>query len=199
MGHMKKEDARVVRTKNELRSGLLRLLKNKPLERISVMQICSETHVNKMTFYKHYDDKFDLLDDCVRSMVSSIAGEAGFDYSQPIPADLSELISSITIHLIDRCLEYKDVILSVSNCSSSLGSAVVKSALEQIIAHFLSVMSEQYGFEYARWNIASFLSGGFSSLVLRILHEGSYDKEKYYRSIRQLLDLAMKANLIQEQ
>ena len=57
----KKEDRRVRYTKQAIRDGFLTLLSRKPIEKISVTEICREADINRGTFYIHYKDVYDLL------------------------------------------------------------------------------------------------------------------------------------------
>jgi AcrR family transcriptional regulator len=56
-----KLDLRTRRTRKLLQSALLDLLKERDLEAISVTDICDRAMIHRTTFYKHYEDKFDLL------------------------------------------------------------------------------------------------------------------------------------------
>lgn len=56
----KKEDRRVRYTKQAIRDGFLRLLAEKPIEKISVTEICREADINRGTFYAHYSDPYEL-------------------------------------------------------------------------------------------------------------------------------------------
>ncbi|HON20187.1 MAG TPA: TetR/AcrR family transcriptional regulator [Bacteroidales bacterium] len=58
----KKIDRRVKYTKKVLRQAILDLLKEKPINKITVKEICSLADVNRGTFYSHYYDTYDLLE-----------------------------------------------------------------------------------------------------------------------------------------
>lgn len=60
MNAMKKEDRRVRYTKLAIRESFLALLSEKPIEKISVTEICKRADINRGTFYSHYADPFDL-------------------------------------------------------------------------------------------------------------------------------------------
>ncbi len=57
-----KENQRIALTKKLLQEGLLRLLEQKTLDRISVTELCRESGINRATFYNHYNSPLDLLD-----------------------------------------------------------------------------------------------------------------------------------------
>ena len=56
-----KENQRIALTKKLLQEGLLRLLEQKTLDRISVTELCRESGINRATFYNHYNSPQDLL------------------------------------------------------------------------------------------------------------------------------------------
>ena len=56
----KREDLRVVKTKRAIRAALVALLSRKRFAAVTVADIIGEALVNRTTFYKHYDSKYDL-------------------------------------------------------------------------------------------------------------------------------------------
>ncbi len=50
------------KTKQLIQSSFLQILENKPFETITIGDIAKAAHINRGTFYLHYLDKFDLLD-----------------------------------------------------------------------------------------------------------------------------------------
>lgn len=56
-----KDDQRVVLTKRLLQEGLFRLLERKELDRIHVSELCTESGINRATFYRHYQQPRDIL------------------------------------------------------------------------------------------------------------------------------------------
>lgn len=57
-----KTDARVKYTRMVIRNTFLELLKEKPVSKITVKEICERGEINRATFYKHYQDPFDLME-----------------------------------------------------------------------------------------------------------------------------------------
>lgn len=56
-----KEDRRVIRTKKALADAFIELLKQKPLDELTVNELCDVAGVRRATFYKHYSDKYAFL------------------------------------------------------------------------------------------------------------------------------------------
>lgn len=57
-----KPDKRTLKTRKALRNGLAELLTEKELRKITVQEIADKADVNRVTFYKHYLDVYDLYD-----------------------------------------------------------------------------------------------------------------------------------------
>ncbi len=55
------ENQRVRLTKRLLRESLLSCMEEKPIERISVKELCERAELNRSTFYLHYTSEYDLL------------------------------------------------------------------------------------------------------------------------------------------
>ncbi len=58
----KKIDRRVRKTKRQLQSGLIQLLQEKSIQKITVRELSDLVDINRGTFYLHYKDVFDMLD-----------------------------------------------------------------------------------------------------------------------------------------
>ncbi|GGI03909.1 TetR/AcrR family transcriptional regulator [Mammaliicoccus vitulinus] len=57
----KHTDLRVIKTKKALNETLIKLLTIKNFSDITVNEICEKSLIHRTTFYKHFMDKFDLL------------------------------------------------------------------------------------------------------------------------------------------
>lgn len=56
-----KTDARIRYTRKVIQDAFLDILKEKPVTKITVKEICDQAEINRGTFYKHYRDCYDLL------------------------------------------------------------------------------------------------------------------------------------------
>ncbi len=57
-----KTDARVRYTKMRIREAFFQCLRKKPVSRITVKELCEIAEINRATFYTHYSDPFDLME-----------------------------------------------------------------------------------------------------------------------------------------
>ncbi len=59
---MKKQNRSVLRTQNLLKTGLIELMQKKSVQQITVKELVEHVDLNRGTFYLHYKDIFDLLE-----------------------------------------------------------------------------------------------------------------------------------------
>ena len=64
-----KTDARKRYTRRALRQALLQCLEEKPISAITVKAVCEKAEINRATFYQHYRDCFDLLEQMENEML----------------------------------------------------------------------------------------------------------------------------------
>ena len=184
---MKREDIRITRTKNELRRGLIELLHTESFEKITVREICAYTHINKMTFYKHYDDKYDLLDDCVRNEAENLAKEVMISDSLDVE-NTDRVFAHYLVAFIDVALRHKEEILSVNKSANSLGSEVISSTVSSVVDAVFSEAEKYRRLRYGKRVSVDFFAGGFNSVVLRILHEGGYDRNAFEKAAQEIFN-----------
>lgn len=67
-----KTDARVRYTRMVIKQNFFQLLKEKPIGKITVKEICERSEINRATFYKHYSDPFDLLEKTEEEMLQHL-------------------------------------------------------------------------------------------------------------------------------
>lgn len=75
----KKEDRRIKYTKMVLKNSLLELLRDKPIQKITVTEICRMADINRNTFYAHYFSPENLLsqieDELFHQLITPINSE----------------------------------------------------------------------------------------------------------------------------
>ena len=73
-------DLRVRRTRKLLWEALMAELAERPFADITVGDICRRAMVHRTTFYKHYQDKYDLLEQGMRQVIDTLMAE-----HEPLP------------------------------------------------------------------------------------------------------------------
>ena len=83
-------DLRVRRTHKLLWEALMTELSERAFEEITVKEICERAMVHRTTFYKHYEDKYALLEQGMRQMYDALVAEvtvppSAFSVDHPPP------------------------------------------------------------------------------------------------------------------
>ena len=68
---MEKLDARKRYTQMVLKQSFLELLKEKPVSRITVKEVCALAQLNRATFYAHYSDCFALKESIENELIGA--------------------------------------------------------------------------------------------------------------------------------
>lgn len=69
------------RTKEHLKDALIVLIKEKGFHTLSVKDIVNYASYNRSTFYLHYQDKFELAEDLLNSMLQGLEDSVGKSYN----------------------------------------------------------------------------------------------------------------------
>lgn len=72
----RREDARIVRSREALRVALLDLIEHRPFEAITIREITDHACVGYATFYRHYPTKVALLDDIAAAQIRALVSLA---------------------------------------------------------------------------------------------------------------------------
>jgi AcrR family transcriptional regulator len=81
------EDLRAKRTEKLLLSALIELTVQKGFAAVTVSDLTKEAGINRATFYRHYEDKFELLNQYARTVYELL--DSLPEASLPLPADVS--------------------------------------------------------------------------------------------------------------
>ena len=66
---MNKSESKYFNTARKMNLALIALLKKKPFEYVTISELCEMAGVNRSTFYLHYENICDLLDETTRYMI----------------------------------------------------------------------------------------------------------------------------------
>ena len=118
-------DPRILRSRRMLMDGLLKLLKNKEFESISVQEIADEATLNRNTFYLHYPDKAALLLAMTESRFRDLMKQRGITFT-----DCAGALRAVALGVCDYLTE-------LTNCS-------VKGALIPLEGSIIPVVADMF-------------------------------------------------------
>jgi probable dihydroxyacetone kinase regulator len=171
-------------TKKAIAESLIKLAKTKPFDKITVTDIVNDCGVNRMTFYYHFQDIYDLVNWILLDKGSEILdGKTSYDNWQ-------EGLKKI----LDEMLSYKEIII---NAYSSINRETLDRYLNQVTFKLLYdvVNEEAKGFNISpddKKFIASFYSYAFVGLTLDWVLKGMKEKPEI---LVEKLSILIKGNI----
>ena len=91
-----KKDRRILRTQNALKTNLLMLMKEQPIQKISVSRLCEKSDINRSTFYTYYSSPMDLLHSIEKDILHTLKEDMEQFHKGN---SVSQLMSSITSYI----------------------------------------------------------------------------------------------------
>lgn len=96
-------DARKEKTRSAIKEAFLKLYPRRPLEKITIKELCALAQINKSTFYSHYDDIYDLSDQLQRETVAYVLSTMSHssEYFYPNPGVFTRsLFDALMAHTV---------------------------------------------------------------------------------------------------
>ena len=163
-----KVDPRVKRTRNLILQAFGDLLAEKGFESISVQDVTDRAEINRATFYAHFPDKYDLLDQWISQFFQQEIQKRMLDACHYTPDNLRSLILAVCefhIRLHSECAQPHQQF-------ESLVEGAIKKQLFELLSHWLekskSPMPTDIPATVATWAIyglASYYSHGTPAQV----------------------------------
>ena len=89
--------SRTARSCQVLRQTMIRLLKEKELEKITVTELCLHAQINRSTFYEYYDDIHDLMNDIETNFLEKADQLCAYITAHVLPP---ETVTSLILNFI---------------------------------------------------------------------------------------------------
>lgn len=183
-----KEDARIRRSKRDLRAALMELLKTTPFEKITVVEICDKAMLNKVTFYKHYADKYDLFDDCIKDIGQDIYARIAATHPKSLfsenPVEFClALVEEITVECVNR----REALLTLVCGDNALNNYIVHNCIEKMIVAQITEISASVTLKVPAKSLAAFLTGGFAMMIFeQINNPAAFDRAEFMNYCREI-------------
>ena len=177
---MEQIDARIGKSKAELKKAFLNLLKNNAIDHISVLQICKEANITRGTFYKYYEDKYELLYEIIldiRKLISSKYHEM-ID-SKRAEEDPDGCLAELAELMINLCVENKAILTNLyADQDNAMVEYILKTAIDKFVKHVIELYSLKANLKYPSDLISAIFVGGTANLVMEWLkNEQEYSKQ----------------------
>jgi AcrR family transcriptional regulator len=122
----KPDDLRVKKTLRGLRAAFIRLILQKGYDAISIQEIANEAETARITFYRHYRDKEELLTDCLNELYEELVEKTEREIAAGADA------RSLAFQVFYEHLEQQEQLYRI--LFSSMGTQAVVNRMRQYMA-----------------------------------------------------------------
>lgn len=178
-----KNDMRVIRTKKALKKGLIDLLKEETFEKINVSKICEKAYVNRVTFYLHYQDKYDLFQSIIEDLKEEIIHSASdsLPNKEPTFQNISQYFISISDSIIKIVYENKEILVKFGNQENNMLLYMIQNSAEHYLEKLFDKLENHIQFKYKRKYVISLIVGGTSKAIMDWIINDSMEDYQTFR------------------
>lgn len=106
-------DRRVKKTKEKLKESLIILLKEKSINHITVKELTEKADVNRKTFYLHYKDIFDIIENIKKDLLSEFLEVVSCNHSYQEQINQPYYLISDIFKFIDKNSEEVSIFIGI--------------------------------------------------------------------------------------
>ena len=162
----KTRDIRVIRTQTALLEALEEILKTKKLSNVTITELCSVASINRNTFYYHYNNIFDFLDEHKQIVLNDL---------DEIP-DVSSTHNKDNLTEIIRCISHHPHFINIiisPNCDIDFSSQIFETASKKTSV-FLTDNGKKQSSRYKM--LVSFCNAGSNAVMIDWVANGMREK-----------------------
>lgn len=186
-GSMKKQPERTAMTRGTLIDTFIKLSENKPINKISVSEICNVAGYNRSTFYQYFTDTHHLLscieDDLLLYIKNTVISQIGERHPENLFVDL----------FIEVNTEKKNTLKLLLD--KSLNNGFPTKLKESLIPLFAAQMNLSLDDEQTIYKLDFYLSGIISVLSRWVTSDTPMPPEKYGLIVQQLVEGMRKSGI----
>lgn len=169
-------DLRIQKTELAIKNAFIELRSRKPLEKITVKELCALAVINKSTFYAHYEDIYALSEAMEKETVASIIGS--IDHLKDYTPDKSD------IYTRELCLAFMSQISLIRILFSGREQSHLGCRLDTALKELLFYKYPEYKNDMSRQILISYCIQGAYHAFLNNPHA---DTDTYVRTVEQIV------------
>ena len=180
---MNKNESKYFSTAEKMDSALMEILKTKSFEYITVSEICKKAGVNRSTFYLHYENTRDLLEETIRNMTDNFVSYFVPD-GKISPINFEESQKDKLVFISEEYLmpylsyfkENRKIFLTVFENGKLFG---FEETYEKLFNNIFNPILDVFEFpESERKYVMAFYLNGINSIIMEWIKEDCVKPEK---------------------
>ncbi len=147
---MNKFESKYFNTAVKMDLALISLLKKKPFEYITISELCNEAGVNRSTFYLHYENIGDLLNETAKYLIDDFISyfsndkiEFNFNFSDCESIQLNFICDKYLVPYLTYIKDNKEVFSTLVSNVKSLG---FDKTYERLFKHIFNPILERFNY-----------------------------------------------------
>ena len=186
---MNKKESRYFSTAAKMDEALLELLEKKDFEYITIKEICTKAGVNRSTFYLHYENTLDLLNETTRYVIdkflSYFLDENKTHSFSPENCELSDLIFIRSEYVLPYLTYIKENQRVFKTSINQFGTMGFNAYYNKMFKYIFNPIFERFGVpEVNRHYVIKYYLTGITAVVMEWLKNGCADPiERIYEII----------------
>ena len=190
---MNKSESKYFNTATKMNLALISLLKKKPIDYISISEICETAGVNRSTFYLHYETIGDLLSETTKYLLNDFLSYFSAD-TQSVSLNLIDCELDELVFIGDKYLtpylsyikDHKEVFCTALSHNKTFGfEDVYKRMFENI---FNPILDRFHYNQSNRQYVMMYYLNGINSIVLEWLRNGC---DKSIQEISEIISICI--------
>ena len=178
---MNKNESRYFNTAIKMDQALITLLEKKDFEYITIKEVCKEAKVNRSTFYLHYENIMDLVQETVESMNKQFLGYfKQNDFIDKIQTSKIDELYLIDDHYLNPYLNYiKDNKKLFKITLAKTETLNLNKSYQQLYLHILDPIMNRYQInQKERKYIVAFYINGIMAIIKEWLKEDCKESQE---------------------
>ena len=158
-----KQDRRIRKTQAALKTAMLQILREKPIEKVTVSELCRFADINRSSFYRYYSEPSVILKDLEEDYYAEFSKQW---------SEMEDLSSSVARTFVNKIYEFREysTVLFGPNGNTQLLDDLPQYAYEHSMTYFKAYKSkaDEKTIEF----IYVFLLHGTIAIVMRWINGG---------------------------
>lgn len=152
------------RTDKQIINAFIKLLNERPIDKINVIDICEEAMIRRATFYNHFESKeqvfYAIIDDIENDLYLSII-ENEQNYT------LQEMLEIMAIKTVDFMIDNKErITVAINNIRNKTYETIIVESINKSIRYLINKNKDRVNINFPIEIASRFFSGGFTSLAI---------------------------------
>ena len=185
------ESKQSIRTKKFLTKSLMDLIIEKDFEDISVTDICEKALITRATFYKYFEDKYNLAQYLLYELEEQIfeKGLQNFSYNSP---------KELYLKLTELCYDYinchqHNFFKFIKHSYGNRLRLMILSTINDYIENITKKEQHNFNFKIPVEIVSKFTTGGFAYLMLYMIENNTtFTKEEILKWTNEVLCVMLK-------